>query len=78
MQKTLISALIGTFLLSGCTYFDTVEQAEGRCRKKGVGKLPAISGENTQATSTFLLSQYIDGCMAAKGYRRDTSGKWTK
>ena len=78
MQKAWIAVLIAALLLDGCNYFDTTEQAEGRCRKKGVGKLPAISGENAQVTSAFLLSQYIDGCMAAKGFRRDASGKWIK
>jgi hypothetical protein len=78
MQKILIAILIATPLLSSCRYFDTLEQAEGRCRKMGVGKLPAISGENSQATSTYLLSQYIDGCMAARGYHRDAKGKWVK
>jgi len=78
MQKIWIAVLIGVSILSGCTYFDTVEQAEGRCRKKAVGKLPAISGENSQATATYLISQYIDGCMVARGYHHDASGNWGK
>jgi hypothetical protein len=78
MRNLLLALLLAPCLLGGCTYFDTAEQAEGRCRKKGVGKLPPVSGEHAQATSAFLLSKYIDGCMMARGYRREASGKWTR
>ena len=76
-MKTLM-IFSAVFLLGGCNYLDTPEQAEGRCRKKGVGKLPALSGEHIQATSAYLLSQYIEGCMAARGYHRDANQKWAK
>jgi hypothetical protein len=78
MQKALFAALSGASLLIGCTYFDTPEQAEGRCRQKGVGKVAAVQGANAEQRTEYLLSQYMAGCMAARGYSRNADGRWEK
>jgi hypothetical protein len=76
MSGTKSALLLGAVLLTGCGMLDTPEQAAGRCKTEGVGKMPALSGENAHLAGAFLLSQYVEGCMQVKGYRRDTDGKW--
>jgi hypothetical protein len=70
--------LMCLLVLGGCKYFDTAEQAEGRCRQKGVGRLPAMSGDKAKENGIFFLNQYIEGCMAARGFSRGGEGKWVK
>ena len=78
MWKAMLPALGISTLLAGCSYFDTAEQAEGRCLKKGVSKVVRIQGEKTDQRTEYLLAQYVNGCMAARGFRRTSDGKWAR
>lgn len=55
-----------------------MEQVEGKCRMEAASKIAPTGGENSHFAAAFLVGEYVRGCMAAKGYKRNDKGDWVK
>ena len=68
--------VVAASLLGACV--DSLEQTYGKCKMEGASKVVPGGGENAHIAAGFLYSEYLAGCMEAKGYKRNEGGYWIK
>ena len=76
MRRHLTGLLVVVAVLGGCS--DTPEQVEGRCRMEAASKVAPTGGEKAYLAAALLVGEYLNGCMAAKGYKSADGGGWIK